>query len=151
MIEVMVEAIKGGATFQEAHIGMAIAQFKVAQSSGSDLYHLFCNDLTTSPSHREILSVDPQRPGLAARAQAIPEEEQEKALEKARERISNRPEGRRDQMIENAREANHMVSAAAASCECVHRGCAVCWSMHVQLLRPLGCPQHAAFASLRRR
>ena len=113
----------------------------------SDSHFLHCH----FPLHRQLLSILAQRPRLAARAQAIPEGAQEEALEKARERISNRPEGRRDQMIEKAREANHMVSAAAASCECVHRGCGVCWSKHVQLLRPLGCPQHAAFASLRRR
>jgi hypothetical protein len=45
MVKLMVEALKGGATFQEAHIGMAIAQFKVPMSSGSGLHRLMCTQI----------------------------------------------------------------------------------------------------------
>ena len=40
MVNMMVEAVKGGATFQEAHIGMALSQFKVPMSSDSGLDRL---------------------------------------------------------------------------------------------------------------
>lgn len=72
-VEFHVQAIKNGATFQEAHIGMALAQFK-----------------------------------------NLPEGAQEEALEKAKEKVASRPDGRKERTREHATEANHMEKEAIA-------------------------------------